>query len=355
MRILLVQTAFVGDLFLSIPLIRSLRRQFSSSQITLLCRKNLGSPFKELQLVDEVIETNKKDLESRRQTLNLLHNQSWDLIVSPHESPRTALWVWRIKAKRKVGFRQWWNFFVYTDRVKKSYELPDALRQLRLMQVLSKDVEQKFVNQQELSQLAENLMLPIPEWASMQLSRDEKERLKSVVMSEDWFRYALNAVIIAPGSVWPTKRWSQEGYAELAKELIKTGRRVILIGTGPEKATCDWIQGQVPEVLNLAGQTSLMQTLKLMSQAQMIFCNDSGASHMAAAVGLPTLSIFGPTTLAQGFRPWNQKTIVVQRNISCRPCGRHGGLKCPIGTHECMLGISSQTVYSAAQPLLRGE
>jgi heptosyltransferase-2 len=78
-------------------------------------------------------------------------------------------------------------------------------------------------------------------------------------------------------------------------------------------------------------------------------CNDSGAQHLAGLVGTPTVSIFGPTVPQQGFVPWNPNVQLIEnKNLKCRPCGKHGPESCPIGTHECMNSIKPDQVLSSS-------
>jgi len=76
--------------------------------------------------------------------------------------------------------------------------------------------------------------------------------------------------------------------------------------------------------------------------------------HLGSTAGTPTVSIFGPTILEFGYRPWNARAEIVQIDLSCRPCGKHGAKKCPLGTHACMKGISSRVVITAADRLRDG-
>ena len=125
-----------------------------------------------------------------------------------------------------------------------------------------------------------------------------------------------------------------------------------LVGSGAEKELCDRIARAVPGVLNHAGKTTLGDLVELFGGGAALVCNDSGAMHAAAVAGLPTVAIFGPTVLAQGFRPWQNHALVVQRSLTCRPCGKHGAKVCPIGTHECMEAISPGEVLGAIERLV---
>jgi heptosyltransferase-2 len=345
---LVFQTAFPGDLFLSIPLMKRLRAFDPGTRVVLACRPGLGAFFLENGLADEIIEIDKKSAGGRSAALRRIWGEEWDYVFVPHESVRTALWMWRVRARRaRVGFWKWWNGLFFDKRVVRPVHLPDALRQLALLAAVDPRVAE-WMALEETQTLASpatqasavDLREPrIPDWASMKVdaSAAAKDSKK---------------VFLAPGSVWATKRWTARGYEELAKTLLDNGYKVELVGSGAEKTLCDEIASHVPGVQNRAGQTSLSQLVGVLSSGAALVCNDSGAMHAAAAAGLPTVAIFGPTTLDLGFRPWNNRAVVVQRELKCRPCGKHGPQVCPIGTHECMESISAGEVWLALQRVL---
>lgn len=338
---LIFQTAFPGDLFLSIPLIKRVRQWDPATSVVLACRPGLGGFFLRKGLVDEVIEIDKRSVSGRKNALNALTAQAWDWIFVPHESVRTALWVRRLQARQgKVGFRKWWNLPFFSRRVKKPMEMPDALRQLSLLTPIDEKLAESFGELADLRS-PEGLESPwdfsmpqIPEWVNMSVGPQAELKRR---------------VFLAPGSVWATKRWTQEGYETLAHLLIQRGFTVELVGSPAEKSLCDAIATKVSGVVNRAGKTTLGDLVDLFSQGGVLVCNDSGAMHAAAIAGLPTVAIFGPTVLAQGFRPWQNRAVVVQRPLECRPCGKHGAKECPLGTHECMKTVSPGEVIAAVE------
>ena len=342
---LVFQTAFLGDLLLSIPLLKNLKQLFPEQKLALVCRPGFGAFFLEKKLVDQVFEMDKKNPEALDSTMEELRKMDWNYIVSPHESPRTAVLLRQLCAHRKVGFKRWWNGFFFDQRMAKPYHLPDALRQLSLLTLVDADFKKKFddllharriENPKDQNEYQWSFG-ELPEWASM--------LLESTPVSKE------PMVVLAPGSVWNTKRWNLEGYEQLAQQFVQNQYKVVLIGTKQEEKICEQIAMNVPQVENKAGQTSLSELYGLLRKAQVLFCNDSGAMHLAAAAGTPTVSVFGPTVLAQGFMPWNPKAVVAQKPLSCRPCGRHGGRSCPIGTHECMKGVAVEDVLKSYKTL----
>lgn len=343
---LVIQTAYPGDLLLSIPLIKGIKRWSPEKELVLVCRQGMGDLARRLNLADRILEMNKKSRTERISSWTMLREEEWDHIFVPHESLRTAMGVARLRARHaKVGFQKFWNFFAFDRRVQRPVDFPDALRQLSLLTSVDQDTALAFADPE-----TESLRNPyqrnvdvdlreakIPGWASMQLIPNEP---------------LAERICLAPGSVWGTKRWTQEGFQDLANALLRRGFVVDLVGSPDEAEICQGIKANVPGVTNRAGSTSFYELIELLARSKALVCNDSGAMHAASVVGLPTVAIFGPTTLDLGFRPWNDRAIVVQHSLSCRPCGKHGPQVCPIGTHECMRFIGAPRILRALDSLL---
>ena len=350
---LVFQTAFPGDLFLSIPLMKRIKDWDPDTPVVLACRPGLGDFFKKFGLADEIIAIDKKDKEASAQALSKLASQEWDVLFVPHESPRTALMMRKLKAKHKVAFSRWWNGLVYDKRVHKPVDFPDALRQLSLLTPLDSRLAENFSSEEihalrnlqtrtpEIVDYSEPF---IPEWASMQVAQHLGGR---------------NVIFMAPGSTWNTKRWTPRGYVELARMLLAKGFEIELIGSKAERELCAEIERAVLEgakpgslISNHAGATSLADLVERFREGVALVSNDSGAMHAASAAGLPTVAVFGPTTLNLGFRPWQNQARVVQIDLDCRPCGKHGHDKCPLGHHNCMEKISAAQVMRAVESLI---
>lgn len=298
----------------------------------------LGELFLREKLVDQVIEVNKKDKASSKRALAELRSKEWARVFCPHESFRTAVWVRSLNVREfTVGFKKWWNFWAFSERVEKPSYLPDALRQMSLLKAVNRkfemmwnrDVDEALVNSSVRVDV--QLKAKIPEWARM--------NLRSSLMRE-------NKIFIAPGSVWRTKMWTREGFTALAKSLAAKDFRVIMVGAPSERELCESIARDAG-VESLAGKTSIPELIDHLQSGKVLVSNDSGAMHSAAVAGLRTVSVFGPTVLEFGYRPWQENAFVVQLDLSCRPCAAHGGRKCPIGTHACMRDLPFTQVEAA--------
>ena len=369
---LIVQTAFLGDLLLGIPLLKTLRHMRPQDKFVLLCRKGLGEFFLKSGLVDEVVEVDKKVKNSWRSAALNLRARQFDSVISPHLSFRTALFVWRLKAKHKVGYARFFNFFIFNERVSRPMALPEALRQLALLAPFNKIWKSRLAEFEDSQTSRGGLgrngeLMAVPEWADMTVNRLVQIRKnfrtqgslqglqsnQTRRMIEDLKITTKDKIaFLAPGSVWATKMWTTEGYAGVARDLLNKGYRVFVTGTVAESDICDAVVKLAPGIVSLAGATSLYGSVEWLALADLLVCNDSGAMHMAAAAGVPTVSIFGPTILEFGYRPWQTHAKVVQTDLPCRPCGKHGTQVCPIGTHDCMKKVSSQMVSAVISDLI---
>lgn len=343
-NIAVVQTAFLGDLLLSIPLLKWLRRFAPEAKIHLIVRKGLGQLFADLGLADYFYEVDKSKKFKATHRL-----PQCDLVLCPHKSFTSARQVLRIKSPLKIGYRSFWNGFVFHRRPTWPGALPDALRTLSLLAEVDGDlkslISEYYKNNYDINQLR-----PAPEWASMELTDSSKNIIKLHSL-RDWTPEKA-AIVLAPGSVWATKRWTIEGYAELARHLCDRGYEVVITGSPQEAEMGRQIESQA-KVVNLCGRLSLAQTLWIMGEARAVVSNDSGAMHMASAMGTPTVAIFGPTVLRFGYQPWQSKARVLERaDLECRPCSPHGTHKCPLGHHNCMKWISAQEVEAAVLELI---
>lgn len=350
-KVLWIQTAFLGDLILSIPSLYLIKKNNPKTEVHLLCRTGIGGLLKDLQVVDQVFEIQKGQADSYRRIEQDLKLHTYDIIYCPHKSVRTVWLLKNLNAKKKVGFTSWWNFWAFDRRFEFLSSYPDVLRQIYLLQdeypsilpaIQSFDVQRHLscqrsgIPSEPISKVKETVSMPtsLP-WDSWQ----EVERLG--------FRSDKSYVCLFPGSVWATKQWGKSKYQELVAKLSKN-LTVVILGAKNEFDFANEVIGESQNCVNLCGKTEFKQTLSLLKHARQVVTNDSGGQHLASIVSAPTITVFGPTIPEFGYSPWNSQVKVAEPSValSCRPCGSHGHKKCPIGTHECMKSISSDSIYS---------
>lgn len=360
--VLVVQTAFLGDLVLGIPFYRRLRKIWPEHNLVLLCRKGLGDFFLKTKLFDQVVEIVKKDQSSYDKALLSLKDNSIEFIFSPHESLRTAFLCYKLKAEHKVSFQKFWNAWFFNHRLKKPKSWPDPLRQMSLLFPWDEELKNKAESYEKENNFYKKepggKLSSIPEWSLLDLRNElnadiftfqrlsERFHLKNYI-GKKW-------IFLFPGSVWATKMWTENGFAETGRVLQSRNHQVFIMGGPGEEELAQNIQRRIPGSINLVGKTSVYESCLLLTKASLMIGNDSAATHLACAAGVPTVTLFGPTVLEFGFRPWsNQSYVVEKEGLLCRPCGPHGHRRCPLGTHECMKNISAESVLKVCESLIQ--
>lgn len=305
--------------------------------------------YNRLNFVDQAYPIDKSKAESWDELKKSLKDKKYQSVFCPHESFTSAKFVHGLDARLKVGYKNWWNFWFFHERVERPMRFPEALRQLYLLTPFIEEWEERFqkldlhhkLDNSDSQDIYRAETQAVPEWADMKLDLSEQ------VVQAKKAQYALpdSYVCMAPGSVWATKQWGEDKFRKLCQRLVDEGHSVVVAGSPAEYELCARIIEGLPGTFNLAGNTDLYDMIHVLKPAKYLVSNDSGTMHLAAAAGTPTVSVFGPTTLKLGYRPWQNQASVVQKPLGCRPCGLHGHKKCPIGTHECMKNINVSDVY----------
>ncbi|MCP3979923.1 MAG: lipopolysaccharide heptosyltransferase II [bacterium] len=335
MRVLVVQTAFLGDLVLTTPLLREIVRARPEARVTVVTTTIGRDVFRGLPYVAEVRALDKRPgLRGWRDALTLageLKRDGFDWAVAAQRSHRSALLV-RKSAARRVGFAGAPGRWAYDLRVVRRGERHAVRRYLELSRPLGGRPE---------------IADPRPEMRPDASARDRVQEHLQALGGEPY-------VCVAPGSVWGTKRWLPEGFGEVARALGREGARVVLVGSAAERELCrDVARAAGSSVLDLAGRTSVAELAALLECARLLVGNDSGPAHVASAVGTPVVTLFGPTTPAMGYTPHGALNRVVEHEgLECRPCHRHGPQRCPLGHFRCMREIPAIRVLATVRAAL---
>lgn len=331
---LVIQTAFIGDILLAIPTLKKIKALYPNHKLALVTRSGLKSFLLNEKIVDVVYEIKKGDSSSYEKILIEIQTLSIDTVYCLHRSLRSTFFATKIKAQKKIGFSNIWNKILFQKTIAYKKEWPDVIRQ---MAILHYD-QPEFLNFEFDYSVYNKKTTSIPD--HFLFSTTKNKRIKT------------GKIVLFPGSVWATKQWGLNNYIELAKKLILSGYQVDVMGGTGEVALAEKIKSQVPEVTVWAGLLNLNQSIDKLSEYDMVICNDSSPNHMAAYKNKPVVTVFGPTTLDLGFRPWiNEARVVENEKLSCRPCGKHGHKQCPLKHHQCMTTISVDQVFQHVQQL----
>ena len=319
---------------LSTPVIAAIKQLHPGASLWVMTTPLAADLLKEDPLVAGVIPFDKRG-ESRgviglMKLAYVLRALEFDVVYSLHRSLRTAILLYLARIPIRIGFKEASCSFLYNQRVKRKQDGHEVLRNLSLLPI---GVDQSPLEAYPL-RLSCSERLP----GELRLFLDSAKNNKFLV--------------VVPGSAWRTKQWSADNYHQLCKVAVEQGLTVCILGAVDEVNVCKSVAGEL-ELVNLAGKTDLSSFLAVIRDAALVVCNDSFALHVAAAFKTPTVAVFCATSPAFGFYPWQQRALVVEKQgLWCKPCRRHGSVKCPTGTESCMKDLSWREVWFNCVELL---
>jgi lipopolysaccharide heptosyltransferase II len=157
-------------------------------------------------------------------------------------------------------------------------------------------------------------------------------------------------VVLVPGTIWETKHWTIEGFAGVARQFIREGFAVALAGTKRDQKRCQQIAAAASGTCDLSGKTTPAELAALIRRAEVAVTNDSGSMHVAASLGKPMVSVFGPTNPVH-IGPYERPESVVRVDLPCSPCNYRRLSQCPFD-HACMKQVTSEMVVERARKIL---
>lgn len=337
-KAVVLQTSFLGDSLLTLPLLRRLKESLPGATLAVVTLPKHADVFRGSQWVDEVILDDKRGAHGGPagpwRIAAELKAKGFDLAVIPHRSFRSALVAWLAGIPRRVGFAASAGRFLLTDAVPFAWLTHDLERNLALARPLGGDAAPSAGEARYVAPAAPS---PKLEKALAQAGVPAGARLAGV----------------HPGAAWATKRWLPERYAELCRRLAADGLTPVLVG-GPGDAALGAEIAQASGAKDLTGKTDLADLQALMGRLSLFVTNDSGPMHLAAAAGVPVVAVFGATTRELGFFPYGAGHRVVEADLACRPCGLHGAKECPEGHFLCMRLLTTDMVHAACRSALAG-
>lgn len=333
-NILIVQTAFIGDVILITPLIRAVAELYPQAKIDVIVVAEEAKLLENNPYLNEVIVDSKRDntFLSLFQLIKQIKSKHYDLVISPHSSFRTHLILYLSKIPERIGFNRGSAKWMLTKRIEHPVGPHKIVKNLGLLKPLSDrefDLQTELFPSDKDKQKAEILLQPLSE--------------KTIIA-------------VAPGSIWQTKCWQLKSYITLCRKLIDSSYGIVLIGGESDKHLCDEIEDAIGKdnanLINLAGVTNLLESADVIKKCSLMICNDSGAMHIANAMKTRVFAFFGPTVQRFGYYPYRQGDRVFEVDLECRPCGSHGSKKCPQKHHNCMQKIEVEPVFAAVKSTL---
>jgi heptosyltransferase-2 len=319
-RILIIQTAFLGDVILATPVVSELKRIFPSAEIDMLVKKGNESLLQNNPNIRYCVtfDKSKGKYRSMIQLIKQFRSQEYDLVINLHRFASSGIIAGFSGAKKKYGFKKNPFSFMYSKTF--SHEIGFAAAS---------------GGGNGTHEVERNLSI-IQEFGAVGLKRPELYPTKGQF---DKVRPFQNTpyFCFAPASVWFTKQLPKEKWIELIQRYSNQGR-IILLGGKDDRNLCEEIiqSSKIRNGLNLAGELNLLESAALMKSAKRNFVNDSGPLHIASAMNAPVTAFFCSTIPAFGFGPLSEDSAIVQvDNLACRPCGLHGHKACPKNDFKC--------------------
>ncbi|HET9402866.1 MAG TPA: lipopolysaccharide heptosyltransferase II [Candidatus Acidoferrales bacterium] len=341
MKVLVRATNWVGDAIMSLPAQGALRARNPEAQITILARPWVADMYRDQACADEIIAYDSKGEHSgfwgRERLARELRERKFDVAVL-FQNAFDAAWIaWRAGIPRRIGYARDLRGPLLTQsiRVPRAGEIPAHESYYYLELLRRAGLIESYDAVEEIR---------------LHVGADAKDRalqtLRDAGIDPNRVRVA-----IAPGAAYgAAKCWMPERYAALADRLIdEFGAAVIIFGAAAEDEVARRISAAMRhKPISLVGQTSIGELPALLSACQLFIGNDSGAMHVAGAVGLPVVGIFGSSD-PEGTAPVTPGFRLVRHAVDCSPCFLR---RCPID-HRCMTRIEVGDVYAAAKEFAR--
>ena len=341
-KILIIQTAFLGDTILSLPLVQSLKNIIPECEIDYLCIPSTANVLENNPNIHEIIRYNKKGRKKIRNLIKMISfikERNYDIIVCPHRSLRSALITYFSKARIRIGFNKNVMSFLLTGKAKYLKNEHEIKRNLELIKLIP-GIE---INDKMFSLKPE--LFP---------SADDKnnadELLNKFITDKD------RMICFAPCSKWFTKNLPEKISIDILNSLNEKGFNVALLGGIEDEKFCRLIEGKAKDknkVFCLAGNLTPLQSSYVIQRSCALITVDSAAAHIGASTNKPIVMIFGSTVPAFGFYPLTSKNIIIENNnLDCRPCTDHGRGSCPKKHFKCMIDLKTTDIINAVDKLL---
>ncbi|HYH03906.1 MAG TPA: lipopolysaccharide heptosyltransferase II [Bacillota bacterium] len=333
MKILVINLMHVGDLLLVTPVLRTLRTNYPEAEIALLADAKLSDLVKYNQNINELITIDKKNYHNHlvpyMKFVREIRRRKFDLVINLHANERASFIAAMSNAKKIIGYSSWGLsvFFDFCMENRKAIKHQihshfDVLKEgLGITRIDDRGLEM-WLDEAAVQRAEELWLKAFPHQAG----------------SANFKVVALNI-----GASWPTKRWPKEYFAELADRLLEKGIGIVFLGGTMDQelvttAVSLMQHRESPDLAVLTGKMSLLELAAVLKKCTAMVTNDSGPMHVAVAMGVPLVSMFGASPVT-GFYPYNDISVVLKTPVSCHPCGKH---QCE--TLECMYKITVEQV-----------
>lgn len=331
MRILIIHTAFIGDIVLSTPLIKKIKDTYPDSDITYVTTPSGEAILKNNPHLNNIIVYDKrgehKGISGVWQLGKRLRYENFNMVITPHRYLRSSILSWLSRSPIRKGYDLASGSCLFTEKIKYDRTKHEVEK---LLSFVAPENKKRY---------------------EIELYPGEKEKMKGDNLWKENLLEDKKVVVLAPGSKWFTKQWPVEYFNKLAESLKKLSNvRLIVVG-GKDEIN---LPIEKENIIDMRGKTSLLELADILSRADVVVTNDSSPIHIASAFKKPRIfALFGPTIEKFGFFPWSLNSKVFQVDgLKCRPCGIHGGKSCPEKHFKCMRDILPEEVFNEIKKYL---
>mgnify|MGYP000146113414 CR=1 FL=1 len=342
--ILIIAPNWIGDAVMTQPLLASIKALYPDSTIDVLASTWVAPIYRACSEVNEVIEAKfeHKQLQwaLRKQLAKQIEEKKYQACFVLPNSFKSALIPWLANIPLRIGYRGEMRFGLINVALDNPSKInrPPMVEHYLALSTLLKDEDQA-----EDQQALNNALTP-----HLNVSTSARQSIQSKLQSAN---IDSSIYVMCPGAEYgPSKRWPSEHFAALAKELIDANpsNQIILIGSKGDQNLADEITSQANQnIFNWCGSTSLDEAIALIGMSKAVISNDSGLMHIAAALKVPQVAIFGSSDPAHT-PPLSDKAKVIWLNLPCSPCHKR---ECPLGHLKCLKDILPQQVLATLNTL----
>ncbi|HMV77141.1 MAG TPA: glycosyltransferase family 9 protein [Leptospiraceae bacterium] len=331
-NILIIQTAFLGDLILTTGFIRRVREKNPDSRISILVNKGAEDVLAGNPHLNDVIILDKKKIKSSIfgffKFASEIRARKFDTVLSPHFSHRSSILSFLSGAGSRIGYHEAGFSFLLNRRI-------------------SRPLHGKHEVEKLFSLIGEENSPYRPE---LYLPSDRIQNIEKIFKEEIGGR---KYIVLAPSSVWETKRMPEDKFRRILELILeKTDYLPVLTGAPKDRELCASI-GKGFEAADLTGRTNLVELHYVISKSAGIVSNDSSPIHIASAFNIPIAAVFGATVKDFGYTPLSDKQFIAEiSGLKCRPCGIHGGNVCPEKHFRCMREQNPENIFEELMKLL---
>jgi heptosyltransferase-2 len=340
MKILIRATNWVGDAIMALPALSAVRARFSDAEITIVARPYVADIYRDQHICNQLITYDPHGIHAgfsgRERLAAELRAQKFDAALLLQNAFDAAWLAWRASIPERIGYARDGRSLLLTKAVPipKPGDIP---------------AHEKFYYLELLRRAGWVDSFSDESFIAMTVPEEKRRRAAEFLVESGARPHALRVAIGAGASYGSAKCWPPPRFAEVANRLqSQSDADIILFGTATEAAVSNAIAADMRQPpIDLTGKTAIADLPALLSQCHLFIGNDSGAMHVAAAVGLPVVAVFGPTD-PLGTAPVTPRCTIVQEKPFCSPCFLRG---CPTD-HRCMTKVTPDMVEAAVRPWL---